>query len=212
MTEITKAEMRQKLGNIDQLKELLFGEQLAEYEAKIGHQSQIIKQLEIDAYNYQERTNQRLEQLENKLKQRIATVSNSTEKKIQYLSENNREERQKLDSAIKEVAKHSSSSFDSLQNNIKTNHSSLKLTVTELEAATNKGLQTLKQQLLEKLESSLAQLGTEKLNRQDLAEVLFELCLQLKEPQTMPELTLDPETTATEDNANNDNLLLTEQS
>ena len=38
----------------------------------------------------------------------------------------------------------------------------------------------MKQQVLEKLESNLSDLSTNKVSRTDLAEVLFELCLKLK--------------------------------
>ena len=182
MSEITKAEMRQRLGNIDQLKDLLFGEQITKYETKIATYEQRISQLETNVATCQDVAIRGLKQLETKLVQKIDAVSDSLEKKMQYLSNTQREEHHQLDSQIKEVSQHSYNSVDSLQNSINNQQNSLKLEITQSKAAVDRDLQLLKQQMLEKLESNFAQLSASKLSRQDLAEVLFELCLQLKNP------------------------------
>ena len=42
MNEISKAEMRQRLGNISQLQELLFGEQIEQYNSQIEQHDRAI--------------------------------------------------------------------------------------------------------------------------------------------------------------------------
>ncbi|MEO1671328.1 MAG: hypothetical protein AAFR77_11165, partial [Cyanobacteria bacterium J06631_2] len=47
-----------------------------------------------------------------------------------------------------------------------------------------------KQELLTKLESSLSELTTAKISRSDLAEILFELCLNLKGQENPTEMNI----------------------
>ena len=85
MNKITKAEIRKRLGNINQLQELLFGEQIDEYNLKLKQYDQKLNQLEANNQRFQLVIDERITQLENRLLQRINSVANSLEKKIKYL-------------------------------------------------------------------------------------------------------------------------------
>lgn len=180
MTKMSKAEIRKRLGNITQLQELLFGEQIDEYNFKLEQYRQKLNQLESNTQRFQLVIDERFAQLETKLLQKINSVANSLEKKIKYLNLSIHEKHQQLKQEVDTMSQHSSDSIDFLQNSLNANTNSLKGEITHTKSALDRDMQLLKQQVLEKLESNLAELSNDKVSRTDLAEVLFELCLKLK--------------------------------
>lgn len=180
MTKMTKAEIRKRLGNITQLQELLFGEQIDKYNFKLEQYQQKLNQLEANTQRSQLLIDERLAQLETRLLQKINSVANSLEKKISYLNLSVHEKHQQLQQELNTVSQQNSDNIDFLQNNLNTTTNSLKGEITQTKSAIDRDLQLLKQQVLEKLECNLSDLANDKISRTDLAEVLFELCLKLK--------------------------------
>ncbi|MGD1921492.1 MAG: hypothetical protein ACFCAD_22940 [Pleurocapsa sp.] len=182
MSEITKTEIRQKLGNITQLQELLFGEQTREINLKFDSYGDRLSHLESNYQKLQLVLDERFEELENKLVQQINLATNSLEKKIHYLNLTSKEEHQKIKADLDFISQQSSDRIDHLQGSIKQQNNNLKVEINQSRAALDEEMNLLKQQITDRLNSSLAELSTGKVSRNDLAEVLFELCLKLKEP------------------------------
>ncbi len=187
MTGITKEEMRRKLGNITQLRELLFGEQIEEYERKFDqsfqHLNQLnteVKQLEGKFTEFRADMRQQLYNLENNLSQEITSAVDSLEKKIQYLNLNTRSEAKRLHQEIQELAQSTDQSIEEVTENLKSQTKYLKDELSQTRTDLEKESQSLKQQLTEKIEKNLVELTDGKVSRTDLAEVLFELCLKIK--------------------------------
>lgn len=181
MNEITKAEIRKRLGNITQLQEVLLGEQIEEYNHKLEQYRQKISQIEANSQKFQQVTEERITQLEKNLILRLNSIANALEKKIKYVNTVAQQEQSKLQEELNSVSQHNYENIDLLQNSINTNNNSLKTEIIQTKSALEQDLQQLKQQIFEKLESNLLELSTNKISRNDLAEVLFELCLKLKE-------------------------------
>lgn len=182
MSNITKDQMRQKLGNITQLQELLFGEQIEKYDRALAEHNQKLDRIELQQGEFQSTIKASLEQLENKLTSQIDAVSNTLEKRLKYLELNTQQDQNRIQEELDSVSQYSYENIDFLQNNINTHTNNLKTEISQSKAAIDRDLQLLKQQLVEKIEFNLKQLSTGKVSRQDLAEVLFELCVKLKEP------------------------------
>lgn len=187
MTGITKEEMRRKLGNITQLRELLFGEQIEEYERKfdlsfqqINELSTEVKQLEGKFTEFRADMRQQLYKLENNLSQEISSAVDSLEKKIQYLNLNTRSETKKLHQEIQEIAQSTDRSIEEVTDNLKSETKYLRDELSKTRNDLEKDAQNLKEQLTEKIEKNLVELTDGKVSRADLAEVLFELCLKIK--------------------------------
>ena len=215
MDETTKAEIRQKLVNIEHLRELLFGEQVEEFEKKIDQHNQRLNQIESDLQELKSTFEKSLEQLENKILCQIDTVINSLEEKIKNVNNNTQAEQQKIKQELDTISKHGNNSIEFLQNSISDNNSILRLAITQSKAATDRDLQLLKRQLFEQLESHFTELSSGKLSRSDLAEVLFELCLKLQNTKGHFELINDsnkPNINDTQVRRNNDDFMLPEKS
>lgn len=180
MNEITKAEMRKRLGNITQLQELLFGEKIEEYNHKLEQYHQQLNQIEANSQKFQLVIEERITNLEKKLLNNISSVTNSLERKIKYINVSTQQEQTKLQQELDSISKNIYENVDLLQNSINTNTNSLKTEINQTKSTVDQDIQLLKQQLLEKLDSNLSELSSSKISRGDLAEVLFELCLKLK--------------------------------
>jgi Na+/phosphate symporter len=81
MTDITKEQMRDRLGNIDQIRNLLFGEQLGEYSQRFQSYEDRFENIESELLSFQEETRNRLNQLQNSLTTEIRSAVDSIEKK-----------------------------------------------------------------------------------------------------------------------------------
>ncbi len=187
MTGITKEEMRRKLGNITQLRELLFGEQMEEYENKfqdsfqrLDQLNEAIKQLESQFSEFRADIGQQLYKLDNSLSQKINLAVDSLEKKIQYLNVNTRNETKKLHKEIEETSESTSESLDAIADSLNSQTQYLKDELSQTRNNLEQDVQNLKQQLTEKIEKNLLELNEGKVSRKDLAELLFGLCLNIK--------------------------------
>ena len=184
MSKITKAQMRQKLGNITQLQELLFGEQIEKYDRAMSKYERRLNQLESNQNELNSTIKASIERLENTLTHKLDAVVNTFEKRLKYLELDTKEEQTKIEQNLAHLSQYSYENIDILQDSINNKSSQLKTEISQSKAAIDRDLQMLKQQLSEKFNHSLEQLSTGKVSREDLAEVLFELCLKIKEPNS----------------------------
>ncbi|MDJ0690623.1 MAG: hypothetical protein QNJ41_19205 [Xenococcaceae cyanobacterium MO_188.B32] len=188
MTEITQEEMRQRLGNVSQLRDLLLGDKIEEYEGSFAQNSQRLDTLESSLMKFQSEVNERLNKMQDSLSKEINAAVDSLEKKIKYLSLTTHEENNKLKQEIEAKYRTTSQSIDTLQNSLRAETSYLKEELFQTRDTLGEDLQNLKQQVLEKLESNFSELTETKVSRTDLAEVLFELCLKVKGSDFVPSL------------------------
>ena len=188
MAEITKEEMRNRLGNITQLQELLFGEQIKEYDRKFEQTQKHIDKLESDINEVRLTLEERLVQLEKSLTKEIETAVDSLEKKLKCLSLTTQDETSKLKQELKQTSQTSYNNINSIQESLNSQTNNLKTELVKTKEILDKDIQTLRQQLLEKIEKNLSELSEDKVSRGDLGEVLFELCLKVKGADFVPDL------------------------
>lgn len=180
MTEMTKAEIRKRLGNITQLQELLFGEQIDEYNLKFEQYQQKLNQIEANHQRFQLVIDEKLAQLETRMLQNINAVANSLEKKIKYLNSSLHEKDQQLQQELETISQHNSENINFFHNSLSNSNKNLKEEIIQTQFSLERDMQLLKQKVFQKLEAHLSELSDNKVSRTDLAEVLFELCLKLK--------------------------------
>ena len=188
VAEITKEEIRKRLGNVSQLQDLLLGDKIEEYEASFAQNSQRLDTLESSLIKFQSGVNERLNKMQDSLSREINAAVDSLEKKIKYLSLTTHEETNKLKQEIEDKSRTAFQNIDTLQNNLRSETSYLKDELFQTRNSLGEDLQSLKQQVLGKLENNLSELTENKVSRTDLAEVLFELCLKVKGTDFVPSL------------------------
>jgi hypothetical protein len=181
MNEITKAEIRKKLGNITQLRDLLVGDRLAEYNYRLEQYHQRLNSLETNLQKSQAAIEARIVQAEKKLLEQINSVASTWEQRIKYSTLKTQAEQDKIQQEVELLSQYSHENLDFLHQSLNTNTNNLKIEITQSKADLDRDLTLFKQQLLSKLETNLAELAQNKISRADLAEVLFELSLKLKD-------------------------------
>ena len=174
--------MREKLGNIKQLQDLLFGEQTKEYNRKFDLYHDRLNRLESNHRRAQIFFDNRLKELESKLLARIDSAVNFLQNKIERLNHVYDEESQKVKADLELISQQTRNSINDLQENIKAYNADLEAEIAKVRSDSNQDIELLKRQIKQQLDSSLSELATGKLSRNDLAEILSELSLQLKEP------------------------------
>ena len=188
MSEITREDMRERLGNIDQIRNLLFGSKLDEYEQRFDSYLQQMKKIELEFVNFQSEVRDRLTQLQSSLRSEIDSTSDSLEKKLKYLGLTTHEETSRLGQDIKLVDQKHTSGIDSLQKTVNDKANALNNELFKTRQELEEDVQTLKNQVFEDIEQRFSDLETAKVSRSDLAEVLFELCLKIKGSDFVPDL------------------------
>jgi len=173
MAETFKEEMRDRLGNLDQIRELLFGKQSREYEYRL-------EQLESDLAQFQETTNHRLRELREELANEIQSAINALEKQLKYVRLNSQEEVSHLRQSVEENRQRTQARINTLNQTLNANSESLRSELSQTREQLRTEIQNLKQELDEEIESHFRDLGQTKISRDDFAEILFNLCLKIK--------------------------------
>lgn len=179
--------MRQKLSNITQIRELLFGEQAEEYELKFAQSQQKIKNIEssiedlnLNLERFKSDIKEHLLQLKNSLSEDINLAVDGVEKKVKYLSVNTSKEVSQINQKIEDKTRVNSQTIDLVTDKMSSQIKHLKEEASQTHEAIDKDIRNLKNQLKEAIEKNFSDLTDAKISRSDLAEVLFELCLKVK--------------------------------
>lgn len=181
MNDISQDEMRDRLGNVDQIRDLLFGKQQRDYETRLN-------KLESSLSALQQEMRDRLNQLNDTLSTELRSTMYSLEKKIQYISITTNEELTDMRQDLEGKDKNVSESIDSLNKLIGSQINSVKGEVNQAQEKLEKDIQSLRNEIVDKLEKRLSSLTESKVGRDDLAEILFELCMRVKKNEFLPEL------------------------
>ena len=188
MTDIKKEEVRQKLGNITQIRELLFGEQIEDYDRKFEQLKQQNQQLEssiedlaLNLERFKSDTEEHLLQVKNTISEEINTAINALDKKLKYLSVNTYTEINKTQQQIDTKTDANLQKIKLAADNFNSQLMYLKEEANHNKEIAERDISNLKKQLSETIEQNLSELTEAKVSRSDLAEVLFELCLKIKE-------------------------------
>lgn len=185
MADISQQQIRDRLGNIDQIRDLIFGEQIIEYQEKFTEYEERLSNLESDFSSFKSEIIERMDRTQISFNKDLTNLADSLEKKIKYLSLVTHEEASKIQEDIESNYNKNFDEIENLKNTINTQNNYL----TELlqgKTQLEEDLQSLKKQVFAELEKSVDNLQENKVSRTVLAEVLFELCLQIKGDKLLP--------------------------
>ena len=179
MAEITKEEMRERLGNIDQIRDIIFGSQLRDYNNRF-------EKIESDLSLLQEDIQTRIEQLKTVLTTEIKSSVDHLDKKIKTLSLNSQEESTDIRQQLDRLNRKFSSSIEALDEALDQQTNALRDELGETRDKLQDEVRTLKNHVFEELDRRFSLLMDEKTSRDDFAEILFELGMRLKGTEFVP--------------------------
>lgn len=181
MGEITKEEMRERLGNIDQIRDIIFGAQLREYTARF-------EKLESDVSMLQQEMRDRVDQLKNVFSTELRAAVDGIDKKIKTLSLNVEDETSNLRQQIDRTNKKFTSSIESLSESVDNQTNSIREEISNNREKLQEDTRLLRTHVFEELDRRFSMLREMKVSRDDMAEILFELGMRLKGNEFVPQL------------------------
>lgn len=180
MSELSKQEIKEKLGNIVQIRDLLLGDKIEEYDRNSFQTQKHLSELESRLTNFQAAIDARLLEMKRSSEQEIETLRDSLEKKLKYLSLTTHEENNKLNQHLTIANTKASQQIETLQANVARQLSLVNNELSQTKVTVSKDLQNLKNQILQLLDEKASEIQEDKVGRSDLAEILFEICLKVK--------------------------------
>ncbi|MGL5058952.1 MAG: hypothetical protein ACRC62_03135 [Microcoleus sp.] len=181
MAELSKEEMRERLGNIDQIRDIIFGAQLREYDNRFD-------KIDSDISMLQQDLQARIEQIKTVLSAELRAAVDSFEKKSKSITLTTQEESADLRQQIDRINRKFSSSIEALDEAIDNQTGSLREDLSKTREQLSEETRTLKTQVFEELDRRFSLLREVKVSRDDMAEILFELGMRLKGTEFVPEL------------------------
>lgn len=173
MADISKDQMRERLGNLDQIREILVGERIRDYDGRFSR-------LESELASMRQEMQRRIEEVKNVLSADMDAAVDSIEKKLKYLSATADEEIDDIRQQLERNAQNSSNSIAAIDSLVKSQTGTLSEQLSETRENLENDIDTLKSQILKELDKRYANLGETKLSRDRMAELLFELCMRIK--------------------------------
>ncbi len=181
MTQMLREEVRERLGNIDQIRDIIFGAQIREYETRFG-------KLESDISLLQQEMRSHVEQLKVSFAAELRAGFDSLDKKLKLFNLNNEEETADLRLSVDRLNRKFSHSVQSLDEELDSQTKSIREDLSQTKVQLEEEVLALKDLVLEEIEQRFSNLRQNKISKDDMAETLFALGMRLKEKEFIPML------------------------
>jgi hypothetical protein len=181
MGEITRDEIRERLGNIDQIRDIIFGAHLREYTSRLDKAESDISTLQLDVRD-------RLNDLKATLAGELRAAVESIDKRLKSISASTQEETSDLRQQVDRINRKFTSSIESLDEIVESQRVALRDELAQTRESLQNDNRDLRSLVLEELDRHFSILREDKLSKDDMAELLFELGMRLKGSEFVPEL------------------------
>jgi uncharacterized phage infection (PIP) family protein YhgE len=176
MNNQSTEDLRRRLGNVDQIRDLLFGSTLAEYEQRFLQYDQQLKQMDARLTELNTETCDRLNRLRTDLSSEMQIGFEKLNNQVHQLQLNNTEHSRKSQSIEQRCAQE----IESVKQSLTDQTQFLKKDLTQTRLQMQAEIVDLSEKLTQALYSEVVKVHHTKLSQVDLADILFELCLKLK--------------------------------
>ncbi|MBV6624991.1 MAG: hypothetical protein KI793_19030 [Rivularia sp. (in: Bacteria)] len=181
MTQMLREEVRERLGNIDQIRDIIFGAQIREYETRFG-------KLESEISLLRQEMRSHVEQLKVNFAAELKAGFENLEKKLKLFNLNNEEEAADLRLCVDRLNRKFSKSVQSLDEELDSQTKSIREDVSQTKVQLEEEALALRDLVLEEIERRFSNLTQTKVSKDDMAETLFALGMRLKEKEFIPML------------------------
>jgi gas vesicle protein len=181
MGEITKEEMRERMGNIELIRDIIFGSKLQEYDNRLDKLESHLSLLEKEICD-------RTEQVKSDCLTELRASVDSLEEKIKSLSFTSQKDNADIQQLIDRSYKNFASSLESIDKTVVNQTTSIRKELSETREKLQEDTRSLKSEVFDELEKRFSNLTDAKLSRNDIADILFELGLRIKKAEFAPEL------------------------
>ncbi|GAB4379683.1 MAG: hypothetical protein Kow00121_34290 [Elainellaceae cyanobacterium] len=181
MNGMSKADFRDQISNIDQIRDILFGSQLRDYSNRLD-------QIESNLSVLQQEIRDRTEEVKQVLTTELQAAVEGLDKKMKSLTLKDTEEKVDIRQQIDLLSKRLTSNVQRLDETVDEQTRSLRDDFLGSREKMQEDILSLRNQIYEELERRIAVLTETKIAKEDMAEMLFELGLRLKGTEFVPQL------------------------
>jgi len=181
MADLNREEMRERLGNIDQIRDIIFGPQLREYNSRLDSIESQISLLEKDI-------SESIAQTQTACLTELRAAVDSLDTKIKSFNLTTQNDTAEIRQTIDHLNKKFSGNIEALDQTVAQQTTSLRSDLSDTRERLQEDIRSLKSQIFEQLEMRFSALKDTKVSQDDLAEILFELGLRIKGTELAPEL------------------------
>ncbi len=181
MGEITRDEIRERLGNIDQIRDIIFGAHLREYTSRLD-------KAELDISAMQQDVRDRLTELKSALVVELRTAVEAIDKRLKNITASTQEETADLRQQFDRINRKFTNSIETLDETVEVQRVTLRNELAQTRDSLQSDNRELRSLVLEELDRHFSILRGEKISKDDMAELLFELGMRLKGSEFVPEL------------------------
>ncbi|NEQ72563.1 MAG: hypothetical protein F6K23_05455 [Okeania sp. SIO2C9] len=184
MAELSKEEMRERLGNIDKIRDIILGSKLREYENRF-------EKLESELSLAKQETKNQIEQVKSAFSTELQATVDSIDKKISNINlniQNTQEDVVETKQQIERVNRKIITTQEALNEIIDHQTTSLREDLSQTREKLQNDVSYLKTQIFEELEKRFSLLKDVKVSRDDLAEIMFEVGMRMKKTEFVIEL------------------------
>ena len=181
MADISKDEIRERLGNIDQIRDIIFGAHLREYNSRL---EKLENQLAESIQDIRERNQELKAAFTTELRASLEAI----DKRLKTISNISQEETADLRQQVDRLNRKFSSSLEQLDETVAEHKMELHDEIADTRDKLQFDIRELKNFLLEELDRHVSMMQEVKGSKDDMAELLFELGMRLKGKEFAPEL------------------------
>ena len=181
MGEITRDEIRERLGNIDQIRDIIFGAHLREFTSRLDKS-------EADVAAIQQEVSDRLSELKSVLALELRAAVESIDKRLKTISASTQEEAADLRQQFDRINRKFTNSIEALDETVEAQRVALRDELAQTRDSLQSDTRELRSLVLEELDRHFSILREDKISKDDMAELLFELGMRLKGSEFVPEL------------------------
>ncbi|GAB4354410.1 MAG: hypothetical protein Fur0042_23430 [Cyanophyceae cyanobacterium] len=168
-----KQDIRDRLGNVDQIRDIIIGRQLREYDERLGQFESQLSLIDRDLHD-------RVEELKVSLSTQLSTAVDGFEKRLKGLAAALEDETIELRQQGDRLTQKLQSSSQNLDGEIDRKTGSLNERLSETRDKLQDDIRSLKAQVFEQLEERFSALRDGKLAKDEVADLLFELGIRLR--------------------------------
>ncbi|BAZ13819.1 hypothetical protein NIES4071_56590 [Calothrix sp. NIES-4071] len=181
MSQMTRDDVRERLGNIDQIRDIIFGTQIRDYDNRFN-------KVEKDISLIQQEMRAQFEQLKTNFSAELKAATEIMDKKLKTLSSTTQEEAADLRQQLDRLNRKFSSSFQALDEELDTQTNSIREELLQTKGKLHSDIALLRDLVLRELEERFGALTEDKVSKEDIAETLFALGMRIKGTEFIPKL------------------------
>lgn len=181
MSQMTRDDVRERLGNIDQIRDIIFGTQIRDYDNRFS-------KLEKDISLIQQEMRAQFEQLKTNFSAELKAANEIIDKKLKTLSLTTQEEAADFRQQFDRLNRRFSSSFQTLDEELDTQTNSIREELFQTKGKLQDDIAGLRDLVLQELEERFGALAQDKVSKEDIAETLFALGMRIKGTEFIPKL------------------------